>query len=156
MTRAVTSYSGSYRHTMDAKGRVSVPAEFRRAVGETFMMTRGHDECLYLYPMEEWELVEAELSQLRFTSSRARRYVRTMFEHARPVVVDSHGRVMVPQPLREFAELDGEVLVNGVLHHIEIWNPTTREKYDNESDESYEDISEDVWRHAKNGPGEEG
>jgi MraZ protein len=147
------SYSGSYLHTLDAKGRISIPSEMRKASGDVFVLTRGFEECLNLYPVEEWELVERELRALRTTSKEARYYVRMMMSTVRRVVVDGHGRVTIPQWHRDFAGLEGEVLVNGVLEHIEIWNPKRYEEYAEEHEESYEDVAEDVWKHAKGEPG---
>ena len=143
------SYYGSYLHTLDAKGRVSIPSEMRKASGDVFVLTRGFEECLNLYPADEWELVEKELRDLRTTSREARYYVRQMMSTVRKVVVDGHGRITVPQTHREFAGLEGEVLVNGVLEHIEIWNPARYEKYTEGYDETYEDVAENVWKHIK-------
>lgn len=145
----LSSYSGSYQHTLDAKGRVSIPSEMRKASGDVFVLTRGLEECLNLYPLDEWEIVEEELKELRTTSKQARYYVRQMMATVRRVVVDGHGRITIPQWHRDFAGLDAEVLVNGVLEHIEIWNPDRYQQYTDGYDESYEDVAETVWKHAK-------
>ena len=145
----MASYYGSYLHTLDTKGRVSIPSEMRKASGDVFVLTRGFEECLNLYPADEWELVERELKALRTTSREARYYVRQMMSTVRKVVVDGHGRITIPQWHREFAGLGGEVLVNGVLEHIEIWNAGRYEKYSEGYDESYEDVAETVWKHAR-------
>jgi len=143
------SYYGSYLHTLDTKGRVSIPSEMRKASGDVFVLTRGFEECLNLYPADEWELVEKELRDLRTTSREARYYVRQMMRTVRRVVVDGHGRITIPQWHREFAGIEGEVLVNGVLEHIEIWNPARYENYTEGYDETYEDVAETVWKHIK-------
>ena len=143
------TYHGSYLHTLDLKGRVSIPSEMRKASGDVFVLSRGFEECLNLYPVEEWELVERELKDLRTTSREARYYVRQMMATVRRVVVDGHGRITIPQWHREFAGLTGEVLINGVLEHIEIWNPERFEEYTRGYDESYEDVAENVWKHVK-------
>ncbi len=145
----MNSFYGSFQHALDAKGRVSIPSEMRKASGDVFVLTRGFEECLNLYPVEEWELVERELKDLRTTSKQARFYVRQMMATVRKVVVDGHGRVTIPQWHRDFAGLEGDVLVNGVLEHIEIWNPKRYAQYADGADESYEDVAETVWRHAK-------
>jgi MraZ protein len=121
----------------------------RKASGDVFVLTRGLEECLNLYPLDEWEAVEAELKDLRTTSKQARYYVRQMMATVRRVVVDGHGRITIPQWHRDFAGLDAEVLVNGVLEHIEIWNPDRYQAYTDGYDESYEDVAETVWKHAK-------
>jgi MraZ protein len=144
----VDSYEGSYQHTLDAKGRVSIPAEMRKASGDIFVLSRGFDECLNLYPLEEWELVDRELRELRQTSEQARRYVRQMMKTVRRLVVDSHGRVTIPQWHRAFAGLETNVLINGVLDHIELWNPERFEAWE-ASGESYEATAETVWKHAR-------
>lgn len=145
----MASYYGSYLHTLDTKGRVSIPSEMRKASGDVFVLTRGFEECLNLYPLDEWELVERELRELRTTAKEARYYVRQMMSTVRRVVVDSHGRITIPQWHRKFAAIDGEVCVNGVLEHIEIWNPKRYEEYSGGGDESYEDVAETVWKHVK-------
>ena len=145
----MNSFYGSFQHPLDAKGRVSIPSEMRKASGDVFVLTRGFEECLNLYPVEEWEQVERELRKLRTTSRQARLYVRQMMETVRKVVVDGHGRITVPQWHREFADLTGEVLVNGVLEHIELWNPERYKQYCEGADESYEDVAETVWKHVK-------
>ena len=152
----MASYYGSYLHTLDTKGRVSIPSEMRKASGDVFVLTRGFEECLNLYPVDEWELVERELRSLRTTSREARYYVRRMMSTVKRVVVDGHGRITIPQGHREFAGLGGEALVNGVLEHIEIWNPEKYENYSEGYDESYEDVAETVWKHAKDKAGAAG
>jgi len=152
----LASYYGSYLHTLDTKGRVSIPSEMRKASGDVFVLTRGFEECLNLYPVDEWELVERELRSLRTTSREARYYVRRMMSTVKRVVVDGHGRITIPQGHREFAGLGGEALVNGVLEHIEIWNPERYENYSEGYDESYEDVAETVWKHAKDKAGAAG
>jgi MraZ protein len=143
------SFYGSYRHALDTKGRVSIPSEMRKASGDVFVLTRGFEECLNLYPVEEWEKVERELKDLRTTSRQARYYVRQMMATVRRVVVDGHGRITIPQGHRELAGIENEVLVNGVLEHIELWNPERYEKYTQGYDESYEDVAETIWKHVK-------
>jgi len=152
----LVSYYGSYLHTLDTKGRVSIPSEMRKASGDVFVLTRGFEECLNLYPADEWELVERELKSLRTTSREARYYVRRMMATVRRVVVDGHGRITIPQWHREFAGLGGDALVNGVLEHIEIWNPEKYKSYSEGYDESYEDVAETVWKHAKDKAGAAG
>jgi MraZ protein len=144
----VGAFEGSFQHTLDAKGRVSIPAEMRKATGDIFVLSRGLDECLYLYPLEEWALVERELRELRQTSEQARRYVRQMMRTVRRLVVDGHGRVTIPQWHRGFAGLETNVLINGALDHIEIWDPERFESWE-ASGESYEATAETVWKHAK-------
>jgi MraZ protein len=128
----------------------------RKASGDVFVLTRGFEECLNLYPVDEWELVERELRSLRTTSREARYYVRRMMSTVKRVVVDGHGRITIPLGHREFAGLGGEALVNGVLEHIEIWNPERYENYSEGYDESYEDVAETVWKHAKDKAGAAG
>ena len=134
MTQAVIAYVGSHEHTLDAKGRVSVPAEFRRGVGEQFMLTRGHEGCLYLYPMETWNRLHEQMTGFEYGVRDSRRYLRMLLDDAKQVTVDDHGRVMVPRNLRELAKLEGDVLFCGVLNHIEIWNPDVRRRYDEKAE----------------------
>ncbi len=141
----MSSFLGKHRHTLDAKGRLSIPSKFRKATGEVFVVTRGLDGCLFLYPMDEWRRLEADLRTLRSTSENPRFFMREIAANASEVTVDSHGRVVIPSELRELAHLDGEVLVVGAFDRIEIWNPERHGTYREGFGLSFEEVSETLW-----------
>ena len=115
-------FMGEYNHVIDAKGRLIIPARFRELLGEEFIMTRGLDGCLSVYPMDEWETFEKKLRDLPLTNKNARTFTRFFVAGATNCELDRQGRVLVPQPLREFAGLEKEVVLTGNLNRIEIWS----------------------------------
>lgn len=112
---------GQYNHTIDAKGRVFVPAKFREALGDTFVVTMGLDGCLFLYPREQWETFADQLKALPGTKE-ARQLQRYFLAGASDMEVDKQGRILLPAQLREHAALDKEVIFVGVLGKIELWS----------------------------------
>ena len=115
-------FMGEYNHVIDAKGRLIIPARFRELLAEEFIMTRGLDGCLSVYPMDEWETFEKKLRALPLTNKNARTFTRFFVAGATNCELDRQGRVLVPQPLREFAGLEKEVVLTGNLNRIEIWS----------------------------------
>jgi len=141
----VRRFLGTYYHTIDAKGRLSIPSVFRRAAGQTLMLSRWHEGCLCLWPMEEWERYAEKLLALHQESSDPRYYMRALALYAAEVKVDTHGRIMIPEYLREFAALERDVVVGGVFNHIEIWNPDRLAKYLDGGKRSFEESSERLY-----------
>jgi MraZ protein len=141
----MATFRGSYRHSIDHKGRVSIPARFRRLLSgdanETFVILRGLEACVSLYPADEFKRLEDRLRARSFSDPINRRYQRMLLVDSRDETLDAQGRVAIPPSLIEHALLEHEVLVNGVLDHIEIWNPDSFEKYMASSDRSYEDMA---------------
>ncbi len=135
-------FVGKHYHTLDAKGRLSIPSKFRKATGEVLILTRGLDGCLFLYPMERWLRFVDELMTLPATAENPRYFMREVATNANEVTVDSHGRIIVPAELRELAGLEREVVVAGVFDHIEIWNPTKFDEYRAGFGRSFEQVSE--------------
>ena len=119
-----------YNHTVDAKGRVIVPAKFREVLGDAFVVCKGLDHCLYVYSNEDWDDFAKQLSTLPLTNKEARQFVRFFLSGASQVEVDKMGRILVPQSLRQYADLDKDVVLAGVGHRIEIWS---KERWDGES-----------------------
>ncbi|MBO4292708.1 MAG: division/cell wall cluster transcriptional repressor MraZ [Lachnospiraceae bacterium] len=111
-----------YNHTVDAKGRLIIPAKFREVLGDEFVVCKGLDHCLYIYSNEDWEAFSAQLAALPLTNKEARQFVRFFLSGASQVEVDKQGRILVPPTLRTFAELDKDVVLAGAGHRIEIWN----------------------------------
>ena len=120
-------FMGQYQHSIDAKGRLIVPAKFREGLGEHFVVTKGLDNCLFAYPQDE-------LKQLPLTNTGARKFVRFFFAGAVECELDNQGRIMVPPHLREYAGLKKEVVSIGVNNRIEIWNKESWNDYSNEED----------------------
>lgn len=130
-------FMGEYNHTIDAKGRLIVPSKFREALGDTFVVTKGLDGCLFVYDNEEWGIFEEKLKSLPITNKEARQFVRFFLAGAAEVEVDKQGRILVPNVLREFAELNKDVVLIGVASRIEIWS---KERFDGMA--AYEDMDE--------------
>ena len=115
-------FMGEYNHTIDAKGRLIIPARFRELLGEEFILTKGLDGCLSIYPMDAWETFETKLRALPLTNKNARTFTRFFVAGATNCELDRQGRILVPQTLREFAGLEKEVVLTGNLDRIEIWS----------------------------------
>ncbi len=115
-------FLGEFVHTLDGKGRLTIPAKFRADVDTSLVVTRGMDRCLAMFPMDEWEQLSSRVSDLPMTDRRARAFRRFLFASASKVSPDKQGRVLIPPRLREYAGLDGEVVVAGLNNYIEIWS----------------------------------
>ncbi|MDP2705348.1 MAG: division/cell wall cluster transcriptional repressor MraZ [Patescibacteria group bacterium] len=113
---------GEYTHTIDDKSRVSLPSKFRKEVGKTVVITHGLDNCLFLYPIGEWKTISEKLGALAMGQADARGFNRFMLAGAVEAGVDSIGRILIPDFLREFAQLTGKVVFAGVHNRIEIWD----------------------------------
>lgn len=115
-------FMGEYSHTIDAKGRVIVPAKFREELGEGSVITKGLDGCLFVYPKEEWQKFEEKLRQLPLNQQNARKITRFFLAGATGCEIDKQGRVLLPAVLREFAELEKDVVMVGIMNRVEIWS----------------------------------
>ncbi|MCK9352313.1 MAG: division/cell wall cluster transcriptional repressor MraZ [Candidatus Paceibacterota bacterium] len=113
---------GEYTHTLDPKKRLSLPAKFRQEVGKKVVLTYGLDKCLALYPVKQWEKMAQKLSELSTGQADTRSFNRIMLGGAVEVEVDSLGRILIPDFLKDFAELGAKVVVTGVHDRAEIWN----------------------------------
>ncbi len=122
---------GEYRHNVDTKGRVSVPSKFREDLGQSFVVTKGLDNCLYLYSKSEWQTFENKLKELPITNQDARSFVRFFFAGAAECEVDKQGRINIPQNLREYANIQKDVVIVGVSTRVEIWSSDNWNKYTN-------------------------
>lgn len=137
-------FMGEYKHNLDTKGRMIVPAKFREELGEVFVVTRGLDKCLFAYPMNEWKVIEEKLKKLPLTKKDARAFTRFFFSGAIECEVDKQGRINIPPTLRTYAELEKECTVIGVSERIEIWASEKWEEYVEESEESFSEIAENL------------
>ena len=133
-------FMGEYNHTIDAKGRLIVPAKFREILGDNFIVTKGLVGCLFVYPNDEWTRFEEKLKSLPLTNKNARQFTRFFLAGAAACEVDKQGRILLPQVLREFASLEKDVVLVGVASRIEIWS---RERWD-ESMNTYDGDMDEV------------
>ncbi|MEF9946422.1 MAG: division/cell wall cluster transcriptional repressor MraZ [Lachnospiraceae bacterium] len=114
--------NGEFTHSIDTKGRLIIPSKFREELGEKFMITKGMDGCLFVYPTDEWKAFEEKLRTLPLTNKDARVFKRFFLGSAVDGDLDKQGRVLISSALRSFAGLDKEVVLVGVLDKVEIWN----------------------------------
>lgn len=115
-------FMGEYSHSIDEKGRLIMPAKFREELGEAFVLTRGLDGCISVYPQNEWKKLEEKLSSLPLTNKNARTITRFLVSSAATCELDKQGRMLVPNALREYAGLVKDVIITGNLERIEIWD----------------------------------
>lgn len=135
-------FMGEYQHTLDEKGRVAIPARLRDELGEKFVVTRGLDQCLFVYPMAEWSKIEGKLKALPFTKGDARAFTRMFFSGAIEVELDKQGRVLIPQNLRDYARVEREVRIIGVSNRVEVWSEAVWGEYIRKAGQAYEQIAE--------------
>lgn len=120
---------GEYKHSLDPKKRVAIPAKFRKEIGKKAVVTKGQDQCLFVYPMNEWEKVAEKLSGLPTGPADTRNFVRLSFSGANDVEIDALGRILIPDNLKEFAGLKEKVVIVGVYKRLEIWNEENWKNY---------------------------
>ncbi len=135
---------GEYSHTIDSKGRLIIPARFREGLGDKFVVTKGLDNCLFVYPQPEWAALEQKLKSLPFTRADARAFVRFFFSGATESNLDKQGRVLLPSNLREYAQLSKDVVVLGVSSRVEIWSKERWDEYNTAAGQSFEQIAEKI------------
>lgn len=123
---------GEFQHTLDAKGRLFIPSKLREELGDSFVVTKGLDCCLFLYPQEAWEKLEDKIRQLPM--SKSRNLQRFFLSSASDVAVDKQGRIVVPSVLRDYAALRHDVTIIGVLERAEIWDRQAWNVYNGELD----------------------
>lgn len=134
----LTGFLGSFLHQLDEKGRIALPASYRRSVGEEgFVLIAAQEPALFLYPASSWSKVEEELVELLKRQPEARNSVLSITANAVEAVPDKQGRILIPERLQRVAELDGQALIVGALDKIEIWNPHLFESKTSEPDEKF-------------------
>ena len=134
-------FIGEYQHSIDAKSRIIIPSKFREELGYKFILTKGLDNCLFIYSMEEWKKFEDKLINLPIASKEARAFVRYFFSSAVECEIDKQGRLTIPQNLREHAKIDKELITIGVMSRVEVWSKQEWVKYDSNS-LGYDEIAE--------------
>ena len=122
-------FMGEYHHNIDEKGRLIMPSKFRYDLGENFIVTRGIDSCLFVYPKETWNKLTSKLNELSFTKKDVRSFQRFFLSAATLSEFDKQGRINIPTPLADYASLTKECVVIGVNDRIEIWSKENFDKF---------------------------
>ena len=134
-------FMGEYNHTIDAKGRLIIPAKFREALGDEFVVTKGMDGCLFVFDNSEWQAFAEKLRSLPMIDKEVRQFTRFFFVCSASVEVDKQGRILIPSVLREFADITKDAVLIGVGSRIEIWS---KDRW--EGTVTYQDM-EDISKH---------
>lgn len=144
----MSSFKGSYDYSVDSKGRINIPARLRKYVSpeanDTFVVTRGYETCLFVYPLDEWNKLEQSIRQLTPTNPQHRFFMRTLLERATECQLDGQSRITIPKELLQFASIENEVLILGVLERMEVWNPQIYRDYQASQSETYENVAQTV------------
>lgn len=135
-------FIGEYQHTLDDKGRLAIPAKFRNDFDKGVVITRELDHCLALYPVDEWERRATELSKIKTVHSDPRSFVRSQLSGAMDLKLDSQGRAMVPDYLRNYAGIKKDVVVTGLYNHLEIWDRAVWAAYRDNFEKMGDEIAE--------------
>lgn len=130
-------FMGEYNHTLDTKGRLTIPSKLRDGLGESFVLTKGMDGCLFVYGLTEWEVFAEKLRSLPMVDKKTRQFTRFFLAGADTVTVDKMGRILLPHNLREFADINKDAVLIGVGNRVEIWS---KERW--EGTVSFEDMDE--------------
>ena len=137
-------FMGEYHHNIDTKGRIVIPNKVRDDLGENFIVTRGLDGCLFLYPKTEWDSVIAKYKEIPDTKNK-RQFMRIFLSGATVCEYDKQGRINIPKPLVEYAKLVKDCIIIGVDEKLEIWSRDCWEKFISENEESLSDIADDLF-----------
>lgn len=138
-------FMGEYRHNIDEKGRLIIPAKFRNELGEHFIVTRGLEKCLYVYSETEWNRIVSKIKTLPFTKKDVRTFVRSFFSGATECEFDRQGRINITSPLVSYADIEKECVVIGANDRIEIWSKNGWDNFFLENEDKIEDIAENLF-----------
>ncbi len=141
---------GEYHHTIDEKGRIIIPAKFREMLGEKFIVTRGIENCLFVYPNEEWQKIVTKLESLPFTKRDARQFVRFFLSGATIAEFDKQGRVNLTTPLIDYAKLEKDCVVIGTGSRLEIWSKKDWDTFFESAQDNMSDIAENLFNESVN------
>lgn len=125
-------FIGEYQHSLDEKGRVIVPSKYRDQLGESFVLTKGLDGCLFIYTLPEWSTFEQKLKNLPLTNTNARKFVRFFLSGAVECVTDKQGRILIPSSLRVYSDIEKDIVFIGMSNRIEVWSLDKWNAYNNE------------------------
>jgi len=132
---------GEYRHTIDTKKRLALPAKFRKELGKTVVITRGLDNCLIVYPLKEWQVMSDKLGKLPLSQTEARGFARVMLSGAMAVGLDGLGRILIPEYLKDYASLKKNVVICGLYNRLEIWDAQNWKVYEKRMEKGVEGLA---------------
>ncbi|HLC64065.1 MAG TPA: division/cell wall cluster transcriptional repressor MraZ [Patescibacteria group bacterium] len=135
-------FIGEYQHTIDEKGRLAIPSKFRASLAKGAVVTRGLDNCLFLYPKKDWQELAVKLSKLPISQANTRAFSRLMLAGAMDVFLDKQGRITLPDYLRKYATVEKKVIVAGLYNRMEIWDESLWSKYKASTEKDSGDIAE--------------
>lgn len=135
-------FMGEFHHSVDAKGRLIIPARFREGLGDRFVATKGLENCLFLFPMAEWENLSEKLRALPLASGAARAFTRLFFSGATECELDQQGRILLPASLRQYAGIEREAVLVGVSNRVEIWSESAWADYCRKAEAVYAETAE--------------
>lgn len=137
-------FIGEYNHNLDDKGRLAIPAKFRNILKRGAVVTKGLDNCLFLYSKEQFEKIAQKFAALPLSQAKARAFARHMLAGAMDVEFDNQGRITLPEYLRSFSGLKKSIIIAGLYNHLEIWNESSWKKYKAESEKNSNAIAEEL------------
>lgn len=137
-------FIGEYNHNIDEKGRLAIPAKFRSVLKKGAVVTKGLDDCLFLYSREQWLKIAEKFATLPISQSKSRALARHMLAGAMDVAFDNQGRITLPEYLRNFSGLKKKVIVAGLFNHLEIWDEAAWLKYRTETEKHSNEIAEEM------------
>lgn len=137
-------FIGEHSHTIDSKGRLSIPTKYRRDLAEGIVVTRGLDRCLFLYPKRGWEVIARRLAELPISQKKSRAFTRLMLAGAWDAELDAQGRLVIPEYLRAYAGIKKQVTVAGLYNRLEVWDEDQWHDYKQETERASEDIAESL------------
>jgi MraZ protein len=137
-------FIGEYHHSMDEKGRMAVPAKFRKSLQRGAVVTKGLDNCLVIYPRAEWEVLAQKLAALPLSQANTRAFARLMLAGAMDIELDKQGRMMVPDYLRAYAQLEKKAVIAGLYNRLEVWGEKRWEGYRSQTEKASNDIAEQL------------
>jgi MraZ protein len=137
-------FIGEYNHNLDDKGRLAVPAKFRAILKKGAVVTKGLDNCLFLYSREQFEIIAKKFAALPISQAKARAFTRHMLAGAMDVEFDNQGRITLPEYLRQFSSLGKSVIIAGLYNHLEIWDEAAWVKYKGEAEKNSNAIAEEL------------
>jgi MraZ protein len=140
----ITMFMGEYHHSIDSKGRIIIPSKVRDGLGENFIVTRGLDGCLFLYPKVEWDKKIEKFKELPDTKDK-RQFMRIFLSGATICEYDKQGRINIPNPLVEFAKLEKDCIIIGVDEKLEIWSKERWEEFIANNEENLSDIADSLF-----------
>ena len=135
-------FIGEYTYSIDTKKRLAIPAKFRQLLGKQAVITRGLDNCLFLYPIKEWKILAQKLSKLPLAQADARGFARLMLTGAMDTRLDRLGRILVPDYLKKYGQLKKRIVIAGVYNRIEIWDENKWQEYKKKTEMAVGDIAE--------------